>query len=72
MFPIPDRDAEEVSELAGQKTLHVGQVFDTGRVVNESEVQAWYSALQQPDSYPWPSLPARFSTPPIDKLNVLG
>ena len=55
---------------AGELTITAP--FDTGRVVNESEVQAWYSALQQPDSYPWPSLPARFSTPPIDKLNVLG
>ncbi|WP_394222061.1 pseudouridine synthase [Alteromonas gracilis] len=34
--------------------------FNSGNVVCEEEVQAWYSALDAPQDYPWPALPTRF------------
>ncbi|HAA98478.1 MAG TPA: RNA pseudouridine synthase, partial [Alteromonas macleodii] len=31
-----------------------------GEVINEADVQTWYNGLNAPETYPWPSLPARF------------
>ncbi|GFD95001.1 RNA pseudouridine synthase [Alteromonas sp. KUL156] len=40
--------------------LAITAPFDTGEVINEEEVQDWYHGLNAPETYPWPSLPARF------------
>ena len=40
--------------------LAVTAPFDTGEVINEADVQTWYNGLNAPETYPWPSLPARF------------
>ena len=40
--------------------LSVTAPFDTGEVINEADVQTWYNGLNAPETYPWPSLPARF------------
>lgn len=40
--------------------LAVTAPFDTGKVINEEDVQTWYNGLNAPDDYPWPALPARF------------
>ena len=40
--------------------LAVTAPFDKGEVINEDDVQAWYNGLNAPETYPWPSLPARF------------
>ena len=40
--------------------LAVTAPFDKGEVINEDEVQAWYNGLNAPETYPWPSLPARY------------
>lgn len=40
--------------------LSVTAPFDTGEVINEANVQTWYNGLNAPETYPWPSLPARY------------
>ena len=40
--------------------LAVTAPFDKGEVINEADVQTWYNGLNAPETYPWPSLPARF------------
>ncbi len=40
--------------------LAVTAPFDTGEVIKEADVQTWYNGLNAPETYPWPSLPARF------------
>ena len=40
--------------------LAVTAPFDKGEVINEDDVQAWYNGLNAPETYPWPSLPARY------------
>ena len=34
--------------------------FNTGEVIYQEDVHAWVEALNAPDTYPWPSIPARF------------
>lgn len=40
--------------------LAITAPFDTGEVINEEDVYAWYKDLNAPETYPWPSIPARF------------
>lgn len=40
--------------------LAVSAPFDTGEITNQEDVQAWIKELNVPETYPWPSIPARF------------
>jgi tRNA pseudouridine32 synthase/23S rRNA pseudouridine746 synthase len=42
--------------------LSVTAPFDAGEVISQEDMHAWVEALNAPDAYPWPSIPARFLT----------
>ncbi|CAB9493164.1 pseudouridine synthase [Alteromonas macleodii] len=40
--------------------LSVTAPFDAGEVISQEDMHAWVEALNAPDAYPWPAIPARF------------